>query len=161
KHNPDLPSADIGRSIVKAYWGEATARNTAATVTLAVTDLRQLAPLSASLQALATKLGTANAEGAQQIQRARDDPLHEHGRGPHHASTGSVDLGQLVANVARATPALVPERDAVLAALDGAIVDRAAGPALASSSGISIFLPRAKQFGASQRQSYAKLSDVA
>lgn len=129
----------LGGALIDAYAGRAAREGTLARSTLSLTELRGVSAVSARLGELTGALG-ASSEHALAIGRSRAE-VSAFGSIPHGPSASMVDLRRWSEALAEAEPALAPQVEALVGALDRAVVDRAEGDAYLGTGGLSIYFP--------------------
>jgi hypothetical protein len=135
----------LGSALIQGYAAKATARGTSARVTLALTDLNRVAPLTSSISEVARALAEASEDRAlaAAIGRSRA-ALGVFGNLPRGTSSSMVDLQRWSAALAAERTELAPALEAVEAALDFAVVDQVFGVAHNGVGGLSVYLPNAR-----------------
>lgn len=154
---PDSSASELGNSVIAGFAGQAQDLGTAADITLSLLDLSAMDELEAALGDLAAPLMAepvlaapllAQAQAAAQKFGANPDPSLD---------TYHVDLGNVVATLGQADPALTDPANAVTAAIESLVVTQTTGPATAASTGLSVYFP---PFADSFRQGYLFLEDI-
>jgi hypothetical protein len=159
KQNPASTPVTLGQQIIQGFQGQAQAEDTAANITLALTDLYALDDLVRAVDQLAAVYPSgANATLATAFGRGRASAL-KFGEGPDASqSTHMVDLGHLAEQVATQATQATQARSMVQAALAKAVVAKTHGPQTAKAAGLSIYFPPQSAYYDSD---YAALKEVA
>jgi hypothetical protein len=147
----------LGSALIAGYAERATARGTLPRATLSLTELSRISAVSDRLGELTGALGADGVAGhAVAIGRSRAK-VSAFGSMPRAGSTSMVDLRRWSQALAQEDAALAPAVEALVAALDQAVIDRAQGDAYASAGGLSIYFPIV---GALYQDGYSELSGV-
>ena len=140
----DDPSIDVdalGTAIVDGFMAQAQASGTENDITLALLDLTQMATIDAAM----TDLTTALVERAATVSPVVGRSLAEnpgYGRSPDPAmDTHHTDLGALVASIGIEALDVSDQADALIRAINDAVVHKISGPAAPDFSGLSIYFP--------------------
>ena len=139
--DPDATVDDLGTAIVDGFYAQAEASGTSADVTLSLVDLTKMAAVDEAMATFTTALMDRSAEVAPAIGRARPD-TYSYGRSPDPSQDlYMTDLGDLVARIGVEALDVSAEADAVLQAINDAVVHKVAGPSAAAFSGMSVYFP--------------------
>jgi len=140
-------SADmLGAALIDGFQGQATDSGTEAQITLSLIDLTKMADVDAALAAFSGALSERAAEVAPVIGRTRATTLG-FGRSPDpYQDTHMADLGLLASQIGIEALDVSDQADAVLRAINDAVVDKVDGQATAGATGLSIYFPPAADF---------------
>jgi hypothetical protein len=146
--------AALGSALIQGYTAKAQARGTFARITLALTDLNRMGPLTSQISALGRALSAAGEDRslAAAIGRSRAT-LGVFGHVPRGTSSSMVDLRLWSEALAAERAELLPALQAIEDALDTAVIDQVSGDAHPEVGGLSIYLPNA-------RSAYSRAYDV-
>jgi hypothetical protein len=132
----------LGQALVSGYRAQAVAEKDDARVTLALTDLSQIAQLSRALSVLAGELGgTHLATRASVVGRARAE-VPTFGSIPGGPSTGMIDIAQFVSELVALDTGLAASVTGVKKALALAVVNQISGAAYPDVGGLSLYFPQ-------------------
>ena len=139
-----LPPGEVpalGAALIDAYAAQSKAKHTDASITLSLLALEHTGPVADSLSVLAFALGADVASIAAELASGRG-VVQEFGRSsdPDEAYH-IVDLADLATEIAARIPALAPQADAVLAALDDLVVDNLNGAVTPGAHGLALYYP--------------------
>jgi hypothetical protein len=134
--------AAIGSALIDAYAAKARAHGTFARITLALTDLNRLGAVNDGVSRIARALSDHGFERsrAAAIGRSRA-AVSVFGSVPHGVSSSMIDLRLWSNALAAQVPDLLPDVQALGAALDQAVVGRVTGDVHSSAGGLSIYFP--------------------
>lgn len=131
----------LGRALIDGYAEQSRREGTYGRITLALTDLDYIDPVTQAIEALTVRLSQGGVTNhAATVGRSRA-AVPVFGTMPGGATTSMVDLRLWALGLAEVDPAVQSESDALLAALDQAVVYDVAGEAYAGVGGLSIFFP--------------------
>ncbi|MBE6930993.1 MAG: hypothetical protein E7463_12030 [Ruminococcaceae bacterium] len=138
--SPDVHGAELGRRICQGYYNKCSASQDETMATLSVIDLRRIDTLLNCFDLLAAEMGGL-VEEMEQLQeltiRARRAENYG-GNSSGEGYTNMVDLGDLVSH----TRDVLPETcQAVLDALDAAVLHSVSGRQRDGAQGLSLFFP--------------------
>lgn len=136
-----LGPVELGRAIIDGFVAQAQAYDTAANVTLSLTDLYALADLEAGITALSQEGQNQLDTGAITLARTLDGSL-AFNRTPDPAqSSHMVDIGDLAARLATTDGRFAAAKAQIDSGLQKAIVYNSTGPVTAAATGLSIYFP--------------------
>lgn len=132
---------ELGRTLVDTYKSHAEEFGTDSDITLSLVDLTKLAALDEAV----ASFGTAMAERGQAVAPVVGRELSDNmafGKSPDpQQNTFSTDLGLLASAIGEEAPDVAGEADAVLEALDEAVLHSVSGPVTEGASGLAIYFP--------------------
>lgn len=141
--DPDATVDDLGTAIIDGYLAQAVDSGTEANVTLSMIDLTQMPLVDEAMATFTGAVVDRGAAVAPQIGRARPDAL-AYGRSPDPSQDlFMADLGDLVARIGIEALDVSDQADALLRAINDAVVHKIAGPGAEAFSGLSIYFPPA------------------
>ncbi len=138
---PGMSPRELAQTMV-GEWGASYAEAGEATVTSSATDLAKIPDLVAAVDALAGALAQAPDPVQAAAARARAN-THYYGGEDGGGELASYDLGEFAALLAQQpeAAAILPQLQAVMAAVDTAVVAHAEGAAHKGSTGLAIYFP--------------------
>lgn len=140
-------SADmLGAALIDGFEVQATEQGTAAQITLSLIDLTKMAAVDEALAGFSGALSDRAADVAPAIGRTRATTLG-FGRSPDpYQDTHMADLGLLASQIGIEALDVSDQADAVLQAINDAVVDKVEGQATAGATGLSIYFPPEADF---------------
>lgn len=149
--NPSQDPEALGRALLPGYQQSFEQHEAGTTITLSMINLNKLSALDAALNKLIGSIETSTAQN--QLLRARATSLSFGSHADPQRDLHLVDLGSLVARLAKDEPSFSDERDAVLSALNGAVVQMVNGPAVKEATGLTVYLPTSANYYRSEYSS--------
>lgn len=139
--DPAMDAVALGTAIVDGFAAHAEDFDVAADITLSLVDLAQLPTLDQALADLAAVLGEQAAALGPVIGREVAEGVG-YGRDPDpQADFHLTDLGAFVSEIGVESLQVSDSADAVLRAINDAVLHQTVGPARLGSTGLSIYLP--------------------
>jgi hypothetical protein len=140
-------SADaLGSALIEGFAGQATEAGTAAEITLALIDLTKMEAVDAALSGFGSALNERVADVAPAVGRTRAATLG-FGRSPDpFEDTHMADLGILASQIGVEALDVSGQADALVQAINDAVVDRVDGQATSGATGLSIYFPPEADF---------------
>ena len=139
--DPSTDAATLGSAFVQGFQGQAEEQGTGAEITLSLVDLAGMDALDAAIAEFAGVL----AEQVDNLGPIIGQNLASnvsYGRNPDPSrSTHLTDLGALVSQIGVESLQVSDQADAVLRAINDAVLDQTVGPARLGSTGLSIYFP--------------------
>jgi len=138
--NPDIGGTQLGRRICDGYYRKCLRNGSERMATLSVIDLSAMPKLTQSFDALAREMGGVSTEITQLQELTRRARRAESygGNSPGEGYTNMVDLGDLVTHTREVLP---QTGQAVLDALDEAVIHTVSGRQRDGAHGLSLFFP--------------------
>ncbi len=155
--HPDTDVPELGSILIEGYRTQAAENGDDEEITLSLIDLARMDEVSASLTDMAAPLLAEPNRYAAALAQARRESLAFGSNPDPELDPQLVDLGSLVVNLGEADDTFATSADAVLTALNSAVVARVDGPATRSATGLSIYFPL---FERHFSQGYLYLPDV-
>lgn len=138
---PGAPVDALGSALIAGFADQAAESGTDAEITLALIDLTRMAAVDAALAAFGTALTEGAADVAPIVGRARAGALG-FGRSPDpFEDTHMTDLGILASQIGVDALDVSDPADALVRAINDAIVDKVDGQATKGATGLSIYFP--------------------
>lgn len=131
----------LSRSIIDGFHAQAVANDTAANITLSLTDLYALDELQQGIELLATEGQRNLDEGAITLARAVDTSLSFNRTPDPSQSSHMVDLGSLAATLAASDTRFAAAKQQIDVGLERAVLYRSSGPITAAATGLSVYFP--------------------
>ena len=132
---------ELGIKLVDTFKSHAEDNGTEAAVTLSLIDLTKMPALDEAVAAFGTALGASGQTVAPVVGRELSDTLG-FGKSPDPTQDKwSTDLGLLASNVGEDTPDVAGPAEAVVQAVDDAVVHSINGPSTEGASGLAIYFP--------------------
>ena len=140
KSNSDISGAVLGQTIADSYKSHAQTESpsSAPEITLSVIDLSKVSNVINRLESLATAAGTNIQNSGQTAWSTIADGRSKAEDYGGEAETDMADLKHIAQNITTAYPT---EANALIAAIDQAVLYKIKGAARPNSNGLSIFLP--------------------
>lgn len=131
--NPEIEGAELGEVLCNAFMAANRATGVQDDTTLSVMELDKIDPVLAALDEMIGEIETLVVEPKYFGQIAR-----EAARAESYAAQGMIDLGDMASNFS----AIIPEAgDALLEAVEEAVVYSVSGQARSFATGMSIYYP--------------------
>lgn len=139
--DPDISVDDLGTALVDGFLGQAQASGTEADITLSMLDLTKMPEIDAAMAELTAALIERAADVSPVVGRSlAENPGY--GKSPDPSmDTFMTDLGALVAQIGVEALDVSDQADAVIRAINDAVVHKVQGPAAPDFSGLSIYFP--------------------
>ncbi|MDI6910852.1 clostripain-related cysteine peptidase [Nocardioides sp.] len=139
--DPDATADDLGEEILAGFADQAAAEGTADQITLALIDLTRMAAVDEAVAGFAAALTEESTDVAPAVGQSEASTL-AFGKSPDETQDKHLsDLGQLAAAIGEAAPEVADQADAVVTALDEAVLETVDGVGTAGATGLSIYLP--------------------
>jgi hypothetical protein len=146
--NPAITGDKLGRVIADGFRAQANEQGTGATITLSVTDLSKVPAVVSALEALVK----AGASGIGDVERLNALFSARSRAESYGGDSDMVDLGDLVKGLVSAYP---KESQALLKAIDSAVVYKITSKGLPKATGLSIYYPyKGREFLADSLEMY-------
>ncbi len=131
----------LGSAIIDGFAAQAEAAGTEDEITLSMVDLTKMDAVDEAVDAFAETLAEESATVAPAVGRAEAVTL-SFGKSPDASQDMHLnDLGLLAAAIGENAPEAADRADAVVSALEDAVVDSVDGVVTAGATGLSIYLP--------------------
>ncbi|SFL33017.1 clostripain-related cysteine peptidase [Geodermatophilus ruber] len=140
----DDPATDVdtlGAAIVDGYQAQAEAEGTGADITLSMLDLGQMGAVDEALATFSAALTDRVADVAPVVGRERETVLGFGRDADPTVDTHMADLGLLASEIGVEALDVSDEADALVTAINDAVVHEVTGPAALGASGLSIYFP--------------------
>ena len=140
----DNPATDVdtlGSLIIDGFEAQAKELGTDSGITLSMIDLNQMATVDEAVTGFTDALVERAADLAPLIGRTRENTL-SFGRSPDPSQdTHMADLGILVSQIGIEALDVSDQADALIRALNDAVLDRVAGSGMQGATGLSVYFP--------------------
>lgn len=138
---PDTTADELGSEIIAGFKGQADESGTQDQITLSMIDLTRMDDVDAAVDAFADTMSSESGDVAAAVGQAEATTLG-FGKSPDEAQDKHLrDLGLLATAIGESAPDVADLADAVVSALDDAVLDSVDGVATAGATGLSIYLP--------------------
>lgn len=138
---PGTPVDELAEAILDGFSDQAEDEGTESQITLSNIDLTQMEAVDEALADFSQAVVERGSVIAPAIGRTRAQTLG-FGRSPDpNVDTHMADLGTLVSQIGVEALDVSDQADALVRALDDAVVDSVEGPATSAASGLSIYFP--------------------
>jgi hypothetical protein len=140
----DDPATDVdtlGTAIVDGFQAQAEDEGTGADITLSMIDLAQMAAVDEAVATFSAALTERVADVAPVVGRERESVLGFGRDADPTVDTHMADLGLLASQIGLQALDVSDAADAVITAINDAVVHKVAGPAALGASGLSIYFP--------------------
>ncbi|MDX6374850.1 MAG: hypothetical protein QOD98_3838, partial [Nocardioidaceae bacterium] len=139
--NPDTTADQLGSAILAGFESQAVEQGTQDQITLALIDLTQMGAVDAAVSDFAAALTEASTAVAPAVGQSEATTL-AFGKNPDESQDKHLsDLGLLAASIGASAPEVADQSDALVNALDAAVLDQIDGSGTAGATGLSIYLP--------------------
>jgi hypothetical protein len=139
--DPDATADELGEEILAGFSGQAEEQGTQDQITLAMIDLTRMAAVDDAVSDFAAALTDQSSEVAPAVGQSEATTL-AFGKSPDESQDKHLsDLGLLATAIGESAPEVAEQADAVVAALDDAVLDSVDGVATDGATGLSIYLP--------------------
>lgn len=144
--NPDATVDELGSAIIEGFEEQATEQGTVDQITLALTDLTKMGLVDEALAAFGTALSERGADVAPIVGQSLETNLG-FGRSPDPSQdTFMTDLGGLAGQIGTEALDVSDQADALIQAINDAIVDRVEDQGIQGATGLSIYFPPQEWF---------------
>jgi hypothetical protein len=145
----DDPTTDVdalGSLIIDGFEAQAKELGTDSGITLSMIDLNQMAAVDEAVTTFTDALVERAAEVAPIVGRTRENTL-SFGRSPDpEQDTHMADLGILVSQIGIEALDVSDHADAVIRALNDAVLDKVEGSSMQGATGLSVYFPPYAEF---------------
>lgn len=132
---------DLGSAIIDGFEAQAAEQGTQDSITLSMIDLTRMSAVDEALSAFGGALAERSATVAPAVGRANEAALG-FARSPNPAEDSQMkDLGMLASAIGVEALDVSDQADALVRAINDAVVDSVAGQATAGATGLSIYFP--------------------
>jgi Clostripain family len=139
--DPDASADELGEEILAGFADQAADQGTQDQITLALVDLTRMDAVDEAVAGFAAALTEQSTDVAPVVGQSEATAL-AFGKSPDETQDKHLsDLGQLAAAIGEAAPEVADQADAVVTALDDAVLDSVDGIGTAGATGLSIYLP--------------------
>ena len=139
--DPLATADELGEELLAGFADQAAEQGTQDQITLALIDLTRMAALDEAVAGFASALTEQSTDVAPVVGQSEATTL-AFGKSPDETQDKHLsDLGLLAGAIGGAAPEVADQADAVVAALDDAVVDSVDGVGTAGATGLSIYLP--------------------
>lgn len=139
--DPGATADELGSEVLAGFAGQAEEQGTSEQITLAMIDLNRMDAVDEAVSDFAGALAEQAATVAPAVGQSEATTL-AFGRSPDATQDSHLsDLGLLATAIGDAAPEVADQADAVVDALDAAVLDEVFGAATAGATGLSIYLP--------------------
>ncbi len=143
--DPDASADDFGKEILAGFSSQAEEQGTQDQITLSMIDLTKMDQVDDAVGGFANALATGGEEVAPAVGQSEATTL-AFGKNPDETQDKHLsDLGLLATAIGAAAPDVADEADAVVDALDAAVLDEVFGVATTGATGLSIYLPPVRE----------------
>ena len=139
--DPLATADELGEELLAGFADQAAEQGTQDQITLALIDLTRMAALDEAVAGFASALTEQSTDVAPVVGQSEATTL-AFGKSPDETQDKHLsDLGQLAAAIGEAAPEVADQANAVVAALDEAVLETVDGVGTAGATGLSIYLP--------------------
>ena len=139
--DPGTTADELGSALIDGFAAQAEAAGTQDEITLSMVDLTKMAAVDDAVDAFAETMAEESAAVAPAVGQAEAVTL-SFGKSPDVSQDKHLnDLGLLASAIGESAPEVADQADAVVAALEDAVVDSVDGVVTAGATGLSIYLP--------------------
>lgn len=143
--DPDTTPDAFGEALIDGFEGQAVEAGTQDQITLSMVDLTKMDELDAAMDDFAGTMTDDSGEVAAAVGQSEATTLG-FGKNPDETQDMHLrDLGLLAASIGEGAPEVAELADAVVSALDEAVLDTVEGAATAGATGLSIYIPPVPQ----------------
>jgi len=143
--DPAATADDFGKEILAGFSSQAEEQGTQDQITLSMIDLTRMDQVDDAVDGFANALATGGEEVAPAVGQSEATTL-AFGKSPDETQDKHLsDLGLLATAIGEAAPDVADEADAVVDALDAAVLDEVFGAATTGATGLSIYLPPVRE----------------
>lgn len=138
---PGISVDELGAALIDGFEAQAQAEGTSSEITLSLVDLNQMAAVDEALAVFAGELTERGAEVAPTVGRTLATNLG-FGRSPDpYEDTQMTDLGILAGEIGVEALDVSDSADALVRAINDAVLDKVEGQSTAGATGLSIYFP--------------------
>jgi hypothetical protein len=138
---PDTTADELGSAILAGFAGQAEEQGTQDQITLSLVDLTQMGAVDTAVADFATALSEQSTVVAPAVGQSEATTL-AFGKNPDESQDKHLsDLGLLAGSIGESAPEVAAQADAVVGALDAAVLEEIDGAGTAGATGLSIYLP--------------------
>jgi hypothetical protein len=139
--DPDTTADELGAGLIDGFAAQAAEQGTQDQITLAMVDLTRMDAVDEAVSDFAAALTEQSTEVAPAVGRSEATTL-AFGKSPDITQDKHLsDLGLLATAIGASAPEVAEQADAVVAALDDAVLQSVDGAATTGATGLSIYLP--------------------
>ncbi|WP_243059381.1 clostripain-related cysteine peptidase [Nocardioides sp. SR21] len=139
--DPDATADELGEALIDGFEGQAVESGTQDTITLSMVDLTKMGALDDAMSEFADTMTSESAEVAAAVGQSEATTLG-FGKNPDETQDKHLrDLGLFAAAIGENAPEVADLSDAVVSALDDAVLDSVDGTATAGATGLTIYIP--------------------
>ena len=139
--DPDTTADELGSEILAGFAGQAEEQGTQDQITLSLIDLTQMDAVDTAVTDFAGALSEQSTVVAPAVGQSEATTL-AFGKNPDESQDKHLsDLGLLAASIGESAPEVATQADALVGALDAAVLDEIDGIGTAGATGLSIYLP--------------------
>ena len=139
--DPDTTADELGSEILAGFAGQAEEQGTQDQITLSLIDLTQMDAVDTAVTDFAGALSEQSSVVAPAVGQSEATTL-AFGKNPDESQDKHLsDLGLLAASIGESAPEVASQADALVGALDAAVLDEIDGIGTAGATGLSIYLP--------------------
>ena len=139
--DPDTTADELGSEILAGFAGQAEEQGTQDQITLSLIDLTQMDAVDTAVTDFAGALSEQSSVVAPAVGQSEATTL-AFGKNPDESQDKHLsDLGLLAASIGESAPEVATQADALVGALDAAVLDEIDGIGTAGATGLSIYLP--------------------
>lgn len=139
--DPDATADELGSAILAGFQGQAQDQGTQDQITLSMIDLTQMGAVDTAVTDFAAALSEQSTVVAPAVGQSEATTL-AFGKSPDETQDKHLsDLGLLASSIGESAPEVVGQADALVAALDAAVIEDVEGAGTAGATGLSIYLP--------------------
>ncbi|MFC6342966.1 clostripain-related cysteine peptidase [Nocardioides hankookensis] len=143
--DPDATADDLGEAILDGFSSQAEEQGTQDQITLAMIDLTKMDDVDDAVRIAVGALADLAADVAPAVGQSEANTL-AFGKNPDETQDKHLsDLGLLATAIGDAAPDVADQADAVVDALDEAVLDEVFGVATTGATGLSIYLPPVRE----------------
>jgi hypothetical protein len=139
--NDGATADELGKALLEGFQQQATSEEDDAEITLSLTDLTAIPALDSAMTTFTTALEQRIAGLAPAVGRTRAQTLGFGSSPDAENDSYMADLGILVSEIGVDALDVSDEADAVIRALNDAVIDRIDGQATRGATGLSIYFP--------------------
>ncbi|MBB6626833.1 hypothetical protein H5V45_05815 [Nocardioides sp. KIGAM211] len=139
--DPAATADELGSAIIDGFEGQAQEQGTQDQITLALIDLTKMGAVDDAVSDFAAALAEDSSTVAPAVGQSEATTL-AFGKSPDESQDKHLsDLGLLAGAIGASAPAVTDQADAVVSALDAAVLDNVDGVGTDGATGLSIYLP--------------------
>ncbi len=139
--DPDATADELGAELLAGFAGQAEEQGTQDQITLSLLDLTKMDAVDEAFETFAGALTDESDTVAPAVGQSEATTL-AFGKSPDESQDKHLsDLGLLVSSIGDSAPEVADQAEALVAALDDAVLDRVEGVGTAGATGLSVYLP--------------------